>query len=158
MKNKKGILLPETLKIIIAVLCIALLIVLAVKLYGLFFKKTALEQAKENIKNLYSKIERIEKNESKEESFIMESPNGWQLFAYGGGSEKPKDCNKNCICLCPVPGYGSDNLKECNNLGVCKNTVKKIRTIYKLQEQPILIQKPTELKLQLDGEEIVIAR
>lgn len=154
MKNKKAIVLPETLKLIIAVLCIMLLIYLAVSLYGLFFKKTAIEQAKENLKQMSIKINKIEKSEKSENQFLLESPSKWFLiaFPYKDGVETPKQCNKYCICICPLEDK-SNALKDCSSLGACVDVSMKIETV---NDAPIYIKGPSLLRMRLVNNKIVV--
>lgn len=56
MNSKKAIILPETLKIIIAVMCIALLFVLASRIYSIFQAKTSIEQARAVLDEISKKI------------------------------------------------------------------------------------------------------
>ena len=56
MKNKKAILMPETLKIIIAVISISLLAYLAVNLYGIFTQNQQSEKVHIFTDELQNKI------------------------------------------------------------------------------------------------------
>jgi len=171
MKNKKAILLPETLKIILAVIGISLLLYLSVNLYGLFTTKTDIEQARSSLEKLYSGIEKVENNEEVISEVFLESPNGWWVIAwpYEKEDKKPLQCKSNCICLCPTAKGKENSLKECSNLGFCKDVSKKVITIYEpptknIEEEisglivgwiignkmPILIEGPTSLKIELD--------
>ena len=136
----------ETLKILLAVICLGLLVFLGVKLYTLFLKPTALEQARETLDQLSTKIENMKAGE--ESSFLAIAPEGWYIVTYDpatltGSQGMPFSCaNKNCICLCPYKGdlekmfqttsypgrgipdffYHNDmTLNECQNEGICKN-------------------------------------
>ena len=64
--NKKGILLSEGIRIILAVIALVLLIYLAVQLSGIFLKKNAQEQAKESMKRLMDEIRSVEKGDKNE--------------------------------------------------------------------------------------------
>jgi len=136
MKNKKGILVKETLGIVLAVVGIVLLVYLAVELYGLFDSKTGLEKAKGSLDTLYSGVGKVDRGEVEESEFFLESPNDWWVIAwpYQDRSDKPTQCKGNCICICPMPSPGlsvyEGSLKKCNNLGVCKDVSKPIKTIY----------------------------
>jgi D-alanyl-lipoteichoic acid acyltransferase DltB (MBOAT superfamily) len=54
--HKKAILMPEVLRIIIAVLCIVLLIMLASNLYSLFTRSSEIEQAKSTLNEIAEPI------------------------------------------------------------------------------------------------------
>lgn len=110
--EKKGIILPETLKIVIAVLCLIILIYLAYNMYGLFIKKTAIEQARESLNQLAEKINNLK---SEEDSFLVTALKDWYVVSYNildmsfepphavlsGYREMPSSCNnQNCICFC----------------------------------------------------------
>lgn len=134
--QKKAILLPEVLKLVIAALCISLLIILAFSLQGIFIKKHASEQAKESIKTLYSEIQKVESGEKVSSKLFIESPVKWWVIAwpYKDEENKPISCKKDyCICLCPIPSFPSkdESLKECNSVGVCRDVSKPIKTVYK---------------------------
>jgi len=150
--RKKGIVLPETLKIIIAILCILLLMYLAVSVYGLFFKKTAIEQAKESLKQMNLEIEKVEKAEKVQGAFLLESPNKWYLmsFPYKDGIETPQQCKKYCICICP-----SATLKDCSTMGACIDTLIKPGLYY---DAPIYIKGPTQLEIILSNNQLLISQ
>ncbi len=121
--NKKAILMPETLKIIIAVVCIFLLVYLAVLLYGMLIKKTALEQAKETLKQITAEINSLE--EGGEGSFLITSPKNWFIISFEEGESSPKQCKgKNCLCIC-----GGKEIKSCDDMGICKITEKEINIL-----------------------------
>lgn len=133
-KKAEDLLTPETLKIIVAVLCIVLLLYLA---YQLVPKKTALAQARENLNKVYFEIQKVVNGKSQSDFFI-ESPNDWWVIAwpYKGDKEKPSQCKTlNCICLCPIPTIASksNSLSECNNIGVCKDLDRPVKTMYKAE-------------------------
>ena len=138
--NKRGILLSEGIRIILAVIAVLLLVYLAAQLSGLFIKKSAQEQAKESMKRLMEEIKNVENGKKMEAQLFIESPNDWWIIAwpYKEDVRKPKQCRGNyCVCICPVPEItkgdisGFENsLEYCNNLGVCEDVDKKIKTIY----------------------------
>lgn len=103
IKNKKaeGLLESETLRVVIAVMCILLLVVLAYKLYGLFTKKTAIEQAKETFDQLVSKMNGLQ--EGGNDSYMITSPQKWVLMSNG---EK--------ICICSFENQGADFFRSAN--------------------------------------------
>ncbi len=121
MKSKKAILMPEVLKIILAVLSIILLIYLGVSLYGLFIKKTALQQAKITLEQISAGLEELEEGESW--NYLVTSPRKWYLISYKEGEESPKLCqNKNCLCICD-----ENTIKDCDDKGICKMIEKQVK-------------------------------
>lgn len=136
--NKKAeqFTLAETMKIVLGVMSIGLLLILAASVYGIFTKKSEIERARASMDELYSKIEKVEKNEITSTEVLVESPNDWWIIAwpYKDGTEKPAQCKKDyCICICNIPNAPSleRSLAECNVMGVCKDVSIKIKTIYK---------------------------
>jgi len=134
-KKAEDLLTPETLKIIVAVLCIIILLYLA---YQLVPKKTALAQARENLNKINFEIQKVISGEKNQSDFFIESPNDWWVIAwpYKGDTDKPAQCkNPDCICLCPIPTIPSKgySLKECDNIGVCKDLDKPVKTMYKAE-------------------------
>lgn len=139
-KTKKAILLPEGLKIIIAVLCIILLVYLAASLYNIFIKKTALEQAKETLEQIVAEINGLEEGE--EDSYLLTVPKDWFIGFYNQGGDMPKQCKgKNCLCICSgwKPGYYQavsdtmtdslikERIGKCDKEGVCKNLEESVK-------------------------------
>ena len=79
-KNKKAILLPEALKIIIALACLVLLGYLAVDLYSLFASANQKQQVKVHLDNLIELSNTIKDGESKE--YVLIYPEGWALTSW----------------------------------------------------------------------------
>jgi len=134
-KKAEDLLTPETLKIIVAVLCIIILLYLA---YQLVPKKTALAQARENLNKINFEIQKVISGEKNQSDFFIESPSDWWVIAwpYKGETEKPAQCkNPDCICLCPIPTIPSKgySLQECDNIGVCKDLDRPVKTMYKAE-------------------------
>lgn len=108
MKNKRGILLPESLRLILALICLVLLIFLAVRLYGLFLGKTEIEQAKASLEQISGIMDNLEDGESAK--YLVTGPKGWYLVYYNFSEiEKsskwgiPRSCgNSDCLCFCPT--------------------------------------------------------
>jgi len=111
-QNKKAeILIPEVVRIIIAVLCIIILIYLAYKLYGIFTVKTETEQAKAHLQNIVGKIDALNNGESAE--YLMLNPKEfvlveWPIFSAKENkiiyTDMPKKCSdknwQSCMCMC----------------------------------------------------------
>jgi hypothetical protein len=118
IKTKKASLLleSETVKIVLAVICLCLLIFLAYKLYTLFMKKTAIEIARENIEQLVNKINKLEEGQSGK--FTLTGPNDWYLMLFNKGDPMPVQCANagNCLCICEAQTY-----EGCDKQGICKS-------------------------------------
>lgn len=99
MRNKKAIILPETLKIIIGVLCIILLVYLAFSLYSLFIVKSKLVQARSTFREIVSKVQGLGEEE---EIYQANSPKGWVLVS-----------QENRLCMC-----NAEDIKKCCEKGV----------------------------------------
>ena len=158
------VLMPEVLKLLIAVICIVLLVILAFNLYGIITKKTAVEQAMDSINRLDSELQKIDELNNKSSVFI-ESPNDWQVRAWPNknSDKKPNQCQKQyCVCICPTPSLIGLSLAveraltECNTIGVCKDVSKPVKTLDEFGENPLEIQGPLELNISLENGEILI--
>lgn len=118
INSKKGNLLleSETVKIVLAVMCIVILIILAYKLYTLFFKKSAFEQAKESLEQLVGRINSMKDGQTS--MFTITGPLTWRLLLFNKGDILPTQCYgfDNCLCICEGQGY-----ENCDKSGVCKN-------------------------------------
>jgi len=105
--KRKAIMLPETLKIIIAIVCIVLLIYLAWSLYDLFIVKSDLAKARETLKQINNEISLLD--ELDERNYLVVSPEKWYFVSYE---------DKLCICSgddvakreeCCINGAKADN-------------------------------------------------
>jgi len=108
MKNKKAILMPETLKIIIAVMCLLLLAYLSVSLYGVFAGKNEIEQAQATLDEIISHLEGLEEKDTTE--VMIENPREWRIINF----EK-----KLCICKLIDTEKRSEQQEGCLEEGVC---------------------------------------
>lgn len=145
IKTKKAIILPETLKIVIAVVCLFFLIVLAYKLYGVFLHKQEIEQARATVSNIDFILHDLK--EGQEKAYQVMSPVGWYFLVFDkitDASEKTKEAE---ICICPIPqGYnpfdeiwiwqdkkGLDEngwREHCHKTGACKDAKNLKRDFY----------------------------
>src|SRR4030042_2368410 len=119
-KNKKGFLLgEETLKIIIAVICIVFLIYLLVAIYNSSTGEKKIAQAKE----IFSRTEAIASSLKEGESERQDVPNpeGWHLYSFIE-YEKPNACaGEGCLCICEkalITPLNSQAAK-CDKKGAC---------------------------------------
>jgi hypothetical protein len=119
-KDRKGFLLgEETLKILVAVICIVFLVYILVAIYNSNTSAKKIEDAK----NVLSRIEAI--ISSLEEGAIerqdVPNPEGWHLYSFIG-EEKPNSClNDNCLCICAnsLIEIITSQAKKCDDKGSC---------------------------------------
>lgn len=124
MKNKNAeITIEEVAKMVIAVGCIIVLIILASGLYGIFTKKTELEQARETLKQLVEKIKLLEEGDSG--NYLITSPKDWYIISYKKGEDSPKNCFMgNCLCIC-----NDFNINDCDVKGICQKNSDEIKIV-----------------------------
>ncbi len=125
--NKKGFLLAEeTLKIIIAVICVLFLVYLLAALYNTNSSDKKLNQAKEVLTVTDEDSRSIEAiilslKEGDEEVKDISQPSGWYLYSFVG-QERPNSClNQRCLCICQKPLIEKINSRaeKCDDKGVC---------------------------------------
>lgn len=116
MNNKKGILRSESLKMIVAIAGIVFLISLGVSLYGIFTKTSEINQAKNSISEIESKINYMEEKKINEADILISKPKSWYFISWPLEKKTliPSKCIKNCICICP-----KKDLETCGKEGVC---------------------------------------
>lgn len=167
VKNKRAILMPETLKIILAVIGISILGYLAFSFYGMFAKSTASKQAEDSLEEIYSVVEKV-KSDGKEMEIFLKSPNEWWIIAWTGFNGKIAGCNTDyCVCVCDLGeglDYGStDYLEKCGakNKGHCKDfsttiLVRRAELGFPIQIKPLAPIKvyKNENKIILEGESL----
>jgi competence protein ComGC len=119
-KNKKGFLLAEeTLKIIVAVICILFLVYILIAIYNSQTANKKIEEARdalERVENIVSSLE-----EGKIERQDIPNPQGWHLYSFVG-EQKPNSClNKNCLCICTdsITQQFKSNARKCDKDGAC---------------------------------------
>jgi hypothetical protein len=155
MKNKKGFLLgEETLKIVIAVICLIFLVFLLAKLYYNYNKDEDLELAKASLEHLIDEINAgSESVEIYNPSSSPYFPGGWILISFPfEDSGWPKSCSnsgwKNCLCICnEAPNTIKDSgfAVDCDNKGIC------LENDFIIQNKKIKIENPP-LTLNIDYE------
>ncbi len=123
--NKKGNLLPEeTLKIVIAVICIGFLIILIVSIYFSLTGAEKTKQAETQISNPNGFIKTILRTVEGNTTFkLVPNPADWYIFSFKG-DRKPNLCTgQNCICICEDVLYIFDWQKrlinKCDDKGAC---------------------------------------
>ncbi len=126
-KNRKGFLLgSETLKIVIAVICIAFLIYLLIALYFSVTGAEKIKQAEASLKDVISKEVKEINNNGKytEKAIHVPNPADWFIFSFVGEEKKPNLCTgQNCLCICEeviLDIFGLDwQIKRCDEKGSC---------------------------------------
>lgn len=114
--NKKAIILPEVLRIIIAVLCIVLLMYLAVKIYEIFSRSHELDQARFSLQAILDKSAALKIGE--EADYMLVGPKNWRMMPYG-----------NKLCLCPESKLASSQENLCKTQGVCLEFDKDVSLV-----------------------------
>ena len=158
MKNKKGFLLAEeTLKIVIAVICIGFLVYFLTALYfakinneKLRYAKAILEDSEESIKTV---IERVRLGRNEELLFQLKNPKGWYLVGFID-KPKPNSClDQSCLCICEgvsslspykfTQGDQERQANKCNKKGTCLivSDLKEEKLKIEIKQQFILIKK-----------------
>jgi len=131
MKNKNGFLLgEETLKVVIAVICILFLVYLLAHIYYTNKDSRDLKLATASLENLIRDI-----NSGKNSTEVY-NPSGWRIVSWDGentpvevtGAKIPASCLNmgwsSCLCICkPLRSSGiSKNVmtpKLCDDNGIC---------------------------------------
>ena len=126
-ENKKGFLLAEeTLKIIVALICVIFLVYLLAALYNSNSSNKKLTQAKEVLLGTEEDSRSIEKiifslKEGESEIKDISNPSGWYLYSFVE-QEKPNSClNQKCLCICEKALIEKINSKveKCDSDGAC---------------------------------------
>lgn len=124
-KNKKGFFLAEeTMKIILAVICLGFLIFVLVKMYY-SYSGDASQQAEDTLKRIETEINSMKEGDSREVSVY--SPLGWTVGGFSDDktpgnvalclekSYEKKDGS--CLCVCKKNFFQKE--KPCEGNGVC---------------------------------------
>jgi hypothetical protein len=122
-KNRKGFMLAEeTIKVIIAIICIVFLFYLLTSIYNASTSAKKIEEAKASL----ARIETITLalNEGEIDSQDIPNPQGWYLYGFTGAS-KPNSCaGTNCLCICDSVSsinIFTSQVERCDNKGACIN-------------------------------------
>ncbi len=124
-KNKKGILLAENvLKIIIAALCIAVLVILGLKLFGMFSKENQVRKAEDSLNSIAEKITVLTSQEYTQDHLYVDvyppKDKGWYIRSFKRADFPEKQCVgrfESCLCMCDDIG--------CKGLKACKGFEKE---------------------------------
>jgi hypothetical protein len=123
--NKKGFLLgEETVKIVIAVVCIVFLIALLVLVYLSVSGDQQSKEAKNSMENvLIKEIKNVDVGgQVNSTGTFIPNPGGWFLFSFIEGDKKPNLCaGQNCICLCQniLINLFDRQIAACDKKGTC---------------------------------------
>jgi len=145
MRNNKGFLLvSETLKIIIAVICIGFLIYFLVHLYFTNQEPKNLEFAKDSLTHL------VEGINAKSPEIEIYNPKGWVIVSWPSefitgkflwkktNEGIPKSCSNlgwnNCICICPI-----NNPDKCDEKGTCMESEFTADDVLKKEGIPLVL-------------------
>lgn len=117
MKSRRGFFLAEeTLKIVIAVICIGFLVYLLASVYFNNQNEKNLELAKASLENL---VEQIDAGSSEAQIY---NPAGWSLMSWPAEGKKLLSCENagwnSCICICKGSWFGS-KANNCEDMSTC---------------------------------------
>ena len=112
VKNKNGILMPETLKIIMAVIGISILAYLVFSFYGVFVKSSQLKQAEASLNLIKEKINFIEKD-GENINVLLTSPKDWYLLVL-----EKEEVPYLCICE-DIVFEDEKQINVCEKKGIC---------------------------------------
>jgi len=118
--NKRGFLLAEeTLKILIAVICIVFLAFFIIALYNSRTGGDKIKEAKDNLDRIEEIVLSLQEGETQSQD--IPNPKSWHLYSFIG-EEKPNLClGGNCLCICAstlIEGLKSQ-VKKCDDKGSC---------------------------------------
>jgi hypothetical protein len=121
-KNRRGFLLAnETLKIIIAVICIMFLVYFLTMLY---FSKTGTQkrvEAESTLDRIDDIVKALKVGEKERQGIL--APKGWNLMSFERHNSPNSCSNEDCLCICPraldVRGKLDRQIKKCDADGVC---------------------------------------
>jgi hypothetical protein len=125
--NKRGFFLAEeTMKIILAVICLGFLIFVLGKMYYSYATDKETQQAKDTLGRIEKEINSM--NEGEPRDIIVYSPASgfvktWVLISFSG-KEKPLFCSEknweSCLCICEHLKTSYTSIKDrCNEDKVC---------------------------------------
>ena len=113
------------MKIVLAVIGIALLVFLLFALYNANSKDQKLVEAKATSDKITDILNELKLNSSYVGKLYQITPIGWSVFSFVQGDLKPNQCiGKDCICICDSVyeffGIAKDRQeKECSENGAC---------------------------------------
>ena len=118
--NRKGFFLgEETLKIIVAVICILFLVFFLAALYNSKTGGDKIKEAKDSLDRAGEIIVSLDEGEMQNQD--IPNPNGWHLYSFTE-EEKPNLClGENCLCICASSLIESlkSQTSKCDEKGSC---------------------------------------
>ena len=110
---RKGMLVPEGMGLVIAIIGLVILGFFGVKLYNVFVEQD-MKNAKTFIEGLNAKIENLDDGESN--TFALRGVQDWVLVGWNASDKtRPEKCFLNsCLCLC------KDSVANCQENGYCR--------------------------------------
>ena len=113
----------ETLKILVALICIIFLIYFLTSIYFAKLNETKRIEATNVIERIYEIARDLQTSES---NYTIPNPSGWYLFSFTE-TKKPNACaTENCMCVCskimniPLLDNSERQIKECDKKGACQ--------------------------------------
>ena len=117
--NKRGFFLAEeTLKVLVAVICILFLAFFLVSLYNNRKSEQGIKEAEENLERIEDIISIL--SEGQTEVQDIPNPKGWYLYTFVE-EKKPNSCfGDNCLCICKSSiEIITPQTKKCDEAGRC---------------------------------------
>jgi len=163
IKGKKAFLLgEETIKIVIALICILFLAYLLISLYYSKIRDEKSQQAQatlngDGVGSIKTIIGRVMTNQGNlggnSERLVIHNPQGWTIFSFFVSNVKPNSCsNSKCICVCDeVSDFSIKALsnskeerqaEECDENGACLIVpeLRKFDNIHITESSEVLIK------------------
>jgi hypothetical protein len=161
--NKKGFFLAEeTMKILLAVICLLFLVFVLGKMYYSYSIGKEAQQAKDTLAAIEKEVNLVKSGEPREIVIYSPAPgkiegifNWWVLVGFNG-AEKPTFCYEkgwnNCLCMCKNSyGWTNTQKEKCDDDKICVSLSDK-----KLVTQPIeLLDLPMTLSISQDKDNVV---
>jgi hypothetical protein len=151
MNKKAELLAPETLKIIISIICIVLLVYLLVSIYYATTNKQDLAKAKSTMDEISKSIDKANQDNSYVGILTTLTPEDWVILSYTGNNKKPNQCTgQNCLCICDEVWVDNlyiikdRQLNECSDDGICI-IVKNLKDFGKIEIHEV--SEPTSIKI-----------
>ena len=161
MKNKKGFMLGEfTLKVIVAVLCIALLIYLLFAIYSIFTSSSEIGQAKASLDIVVQGIGIASSGSEGEFNTVITEPSSWLILYYSAENvRRPLRCGSNaCICMCKEKGMldlkDQEEICDSESDGTCAITSNNVE----IAGQSLKIEEAVDILIKKEGAKIVISK
>jgi hypothetical protein len=132
--NKKGFFLAEeTMKILLAVICLLFLVFVLGRMYYSYATDDELQQAKDTLTAIEKEVNSIVGDDSRE--IIIYSPKSWFLAGFSG-QDMPDFCTEKkwsngCLCICSstIKPWITNMKGNCNNEGTCISFSGKTFTV-----------------------------